>query len=170
MSMLMTVLLLLTSFLVLLFAGFILAMMSVIHAMLGQLEDDAYRQAMQGIIRFGRPSPVVYVTLLGPILLALAILGLLVVNEAVTSAVFVLTLVGGALQTVTVIASRLLAEPLYRQVMAWESAEDMPLDWRTTVWERWFVINQIRFALPALAALSFLLALVAHAQGVGGFA
>ncbi len=136
-----------------LFCGFILAMASVVQAVLDDLPAPEYTRVMQGIIAHGRRSWVVKVLLLVPLFAAFVVLPLLWQARTVFVLLLVSTLVflAGALVT-----SRRLAEPLYDVIMQWD-AQAPPDDW-TAQRRRWFQINLIRassaFVACALATIA----------------
>lgn len=126
-----------------LFAGLIIGMMSVIQSMLSGLTATEYARVMQGIIREGRRSRVILVLLLAPIALALPVL--ILMSTQATPDVFGLAVTGVAVYVAgAFFGSRMLAEPLYDQIMGWD-VETPPTNWQEFR-RRWLRINMVRAA------------------------
>lgn len=137
------------------FAGFVLAMATVVHQMLCNLTGTRYHAAMRGIIVFGRASLAVRVLLLTPLVAALVAVVLLLVQGQVTTAL--VTALGWVCCLVGPLGvSRLRAEPLYDEIMLWQS-ESVPADWLAYA-ERWRGINFLRGGLGAAGAVLLLVA------------
>lgn len=136
-----------------LFAGFILAMLSVVEQTLRGLSAERYAHTMQGIITNGRKSHVVLILLLLPIPTTLVALTALPLNE-----VFILAFAGALVYlSASLLVSNRIAEPLYDTMMAW-SPDAPPDDWQVYR-KRWFRINQLRFAGSLIGCVLYALAI-----------
>jgi uncharacterized membrane protein len=138
------------------FVGIICAMVGIVQWMLNRLDYAAYRQAMQGIIIEGRRSPVVWTTLLVPLIAA--VFGLSQLSAQDESLAFALT--GAGLFffiTGPILVSRWLNEPWYDGVMGW-SAELAPANWRAARMQ-WYRYNLLRMSIGVLGCGLFALAL-----------
>ncbi len=121
-----------------LFSGFVVAMASVVQAMLDDLNCTEYTCVMQRIIARGRESVVVKVLLLGKLLVGVVAMVLAWPQRGV----FVLALVGWVVFFVgALLVSRQMAEPLYDIVMSWD-VQAPPPDWEHYR-RRWHQINWI---------------------------
>ncbi|NDJ35923.1 MAG: DUF1772 domain-containing protein [Chloroflexi bacterium] len=138
-----------------LFAGFALAMGTVINGMLGDLPPEQYLSTMRGIITHGRTSVTVSGLVVGPV--SLGIFLLLLRLPAIDTPGFVLSAGGTAAHlTGALLVSRFVAEPLYDTIMAWDTP---PTDW-PDYRRRWARINLIRALLPLLGAGLFFAAVL----------
>lgn len=135
-----------------LFAGFLLAMATVVQKTLEDLPAEAYAHTMQRIIVNGRASRVVLALVLAALILGLIVLVLLAIEGAWD--IFALALVGGVAHlSGGLLVSRYIAEPVYDTIMAWD-VESLPQDWADYP-QRWFRINQMRLAGTWIAFLAF---------------
>lgn len=133
-----------------LFCGFIVAMTSVVQAMLDDLSAAEYARVMQRIIERGRQSVIVKILLLLPLALSIVVLVLTWQNRSV----FLLTLTGALVFFAgALLVSRQIAEPLYDVMMNWD-IEALPPDWGMCR-QRWLQINLIRAASAFAAFVLF---------------
>ena len=144
-----------------LFAGFLLAMATVVQRMLEGLEAMPYVEVMQGIIREGRASAAVKIGLLGPLALGVLAAVALVLDGSPSFATLVVLVLGLVVQALGPLGlSRWWAEPLYDRIGAW-SVQAPPEGWMDAR-RTWGRINRWRAALAILAFVLLLLALLGH--------
>lgn len=140
-----------------LWSGLLLFLTTILHPVFAGLSGPDFAVLMRRFLPVARRSATNYVIVIGLVVApAAALVGL---GDRPAGAPFILTAVGLAATLLgPVMASRLLAEPLYDVMLGWEP-EAMPPGWQR-VRARYFRINWLRGWLTWLSFALFLAALL----------
>ena len=139
-----------------LWSGLLLTLTTILHPMFRALDGPAFAEEMRRFLPAARRSPTNWIIVIG---LVLAPIGALLALRSGTTA-YTLTALGlAACVAGPLLASRLLAEPNYDVMLAWDP-DAVPADWQATR-RYYFRLNWLRavatwaaFALFAAAAYS----------------
>ncbi len=138
-----------------LFTGIIAAMVGVIQRVLNTLSAEAYTPVMQGIIRSGRRSVLVWLCLLVPLFSGL--IGVVLLWNERGSLSFMLALSAYVVFIIGPVGlSRLFNEPLYDRILRW-STEGIPANWQFYR-NRWYQFNLLRLSTALVACCLYLIA------------